>query len=107
MIIKSNDTIKDLAGKDIPSMDKEGFPFTVGNALSNILVNCDQGGKMKMFLMAQDFYKEKDVDLDAVDMAIVKQAIETSKLYNNLVLGQLLVTIENAKDAKSKDTKKV
>ena len=94
MKINTKQAIKDLAGKEIPSPD--GI-FTVGTALSNIVIDAKEGDRMKMFILAQNFYKEKEVELDDADLALVKKAVQTTTQYNNLVNGQLLQILESKK----------
>lgn len=90
MKINTQTSIKNLDGKDIK--DGEKF-FTIGKALSEIMVSAEVGGKMKCFVLAQKFFNDKEVDLDEADKELVKSAIEATKLYNNLVTGQLLVIL--------------
>lgn len=95
MKIKTKEPIKDLAGKDIPN-GKDGF-FTVGTALSNIMLDAREGGKMKLFILAQKFFNNDEVDVDDADLGIIKQAVEKTDQYNNLVNGQLLQILSNLK----------
>ena len=98
MKINTQTVIKSLDGKEIK--DGEKF-FTIGKALSEILVNAELGGKMKCFVLAQKFYNDKEVDLDEADKELVKSTVESTKLYNNLVTGQLLVLLtETPKEVK-------
>lgn len=97
MKINTKNALKDLAGKDI----KNGKDlFTTGHALGNILADAKQGGKMKMFVLATKCYQDKEVDVDEADLALIKQAVEQTEMYNNLVAGQLLVLLN--KDDKKK-----
>jgi len=88
MKINTHISIKNLDGKDIKDGDKF---FTIGKALSEIMLASEAGGKMKCFVLAQKFFNDKEVDLDGADKELVKSTIESTKLYNNLVTGQLLV----------------
>jgi len=98
MKINTHAPIKNLDGKDIK--DGEKF-FTIGRALSEIMVGAETGGKMKCFVLAQKFFNDKEVDLDEADKELVKSTIEATKLYNNLVTGQLLVILtETPKETK-------
>lgn len=89
MKINLKQFIKQIDGKDTE--------LTVGQALSNITLTSDKGGKMKMFVLAQDFYKKDEIDLDAADLALIKSELETTKAYNVLVTGQILLLLENTK----------
>ena len=98
MKINTHKAIKNLDGKEIK--DGEKF-FTIGKALSEIMVGAELGGKMKCFVLAQKFYNDKEVDLDEADKELVKSTVESTKLYNNLVTGQLLVLLtETPKEVK-------
>ena len=91
MKIKSKEVLKTLAGKDI--QDAEQKPFTVGHALSEILLTTKVGGKMKMFVLAQKFFSDESVEVDEADLALVKSSVEGSDVYNNLINGQLLMIL--------------
>lgn len=95
MKILTKTTIKDLAGKDLMIDDKV---FTVGDAVSHILLLAPAGGKLKMFNLAQKFYSDEEVSLDDADTALVKNSVETTEQYSNLVCGQLLVMLAKASE---------
>lgn len=95
MKIQSKQAIKGLDGKDIKHPDGV---FTIGRALSNICLENETGGKMKMFIMAQSFYKGEDIEVDKADLLILKNAVESYTKYNNLVLGQLLIVLNGLKN---------
>ncbi len=63
--------------------------LTLGIALSNILVSSKEGGKMKLYVLAQKFYKDKSIELDESDMNLVKNAVKASEAYNTLIVGQV------------------
>lgn len=95
MKIKSSTKLQTLDGKALKGTDNKDF--TLGEALSTILISAQEGGKMKMFVLAQKFYDGKDVEIDAVDLGLVKKAVETDKSFNNLVNGQVLVMLSEVK----------
>jgi hypothetical protein len=99
MKIKSSEGIRDLRGEYVK--DPEGKVFSIGKALANILVESKVGGKAKMYVMATDFYKEKTMDYDEADIAIIRSAIQSDNQYNNLVTGQLLMILENSPEQSS------
>lgn len=72
--------------------------YTLGEAIANILVTDESGGKMKTYILAQKFMNEPSVDLDASDFALVKAAVERTKSYTSLVAGQVLVLLEAIKE---------
>jgi len=104
MKIKTNETIKDLKGKGIKMPSKDNLDkdskedFTVGEALSNILVAHKAGGKMKMYILAQKCATQKEFDVDKADLSLIKEAVENTAQYNNLVNGQLLVMLDGVKE---------
>lgn len=101
MKINTKITIKDLAGNPIPTgKDEKSGDFTVGMALSNILVDTTKGGKMKLFILAQKIYSDEEVEVDEADLAIIKSAVEETENYNNLVNGQILQILSGLKDTK-------
>jgi hypothetical protein len=93
--------ILDLSGKPIkgsldPEKGMEGF-FTIGEAVSTMLVGAQEGGKMKLFILAQKFYNEPEIELDSADLSLVRGAVEKSTTYNALVIGQILVLLDSLK----------
>lgn len=92
MKIQAKNKIKGLDGKELD--------LTIGQAISNILVSSETGGKMKLFVLAQKFYNDEIVDVDSADLDLVKTSIESSKVYTALVSGQLLVLIDEVKSEK-------
>lgn len=98
MKINTQTPIKTLAGEPIKN-GTEGN-FTIGLALSNILIENKQGGKMKMFILAQKFFNDKEIDIDEADFNLVKSAVESTENYNNLVNGQILQILSDIKDKK-------
>ena len=102
MKINTQNTLKDLAGKDIKNGNEL---FTMGMALGNILANSPTGGKHKMFILATKCYQNKEVEIDKADLELIKNAIETTDQYNNLVSGQILQLLVDIKDDKKKKKK--
>lgn len=96
MKIKATDKLKGLDGKDID--------LTVGQAIANMLVAGEEGGKMKLYILAQDLWQKENVELDKADIALVKSIVENTKVYNVLVSGQILVILNT--DSDKGDSKK-
>jgi len=93
--------------KELSSLNGEALKdgtetLTLGKALSNILSTSEEGGKMKLFILAKKFYEDKEVDLDAADLAIVKKAVEKTKIYTPLVAGQVELLLAEVKEEKKK-----
>ena len=97
MKLNTQTAILDLSGKEIPYQD--GI-FTVGIALSNILSEAKEGGKMKLFILAQKLFTEKSIEIDTADLQIIKGAVEATAQYNNIITGQLLVFLDTIKEDK-------
>ena len=77
--------------------NEKGEELTIGEALSNVMILAKEGGKMKLFVLAEKFYKEKEIDLDASDLNLVKKAVQASEGYSILVTGQLEKILEELK----------
>ncbi len=95
MKINTKQSLKDLENKEIKSPD--GKVFILGQALSNILLDTKEGGKMKLYLLATKIYKNDFVEVDEADLILLKQAVRSSLIYNALVLGQCELLLENVK----------
>lgn len=94
MKINTKQTIKTLQGVAMKSGDGD---FTVGEALGNLLANSETGGKLKLFILAQKFANQDEVDLDDADLSLVKNIVEDTKA-SALVIGQLLLLLEKTNE---------
>lgn len=101
--IDGTQVIRTLKGE--PFKDEFGDDLTLGKVVSAILQTNQQGGKMKNFILAQDFYKKDMIEIDIADYGIVKQGIETTNQSNNIVAGQALVLLEEAKSKSEAESK--
>lgn len=72
--------------------------FTLGIGLDNILANAETGGKQKLWNLARKAANGKDFEIDSADLGIIKQAVENTKLYNNVINGQILEILSEIKD---------
>lgn len=97
MKINTQINLKGLDGKEMKDGDNT---FPIGQAIANILVASETGGKMKMFTLATKFYNDKQVDVDASDLSLVKEAVKATKIYNALVAGQCELLLEAVKEDK-------
>lgn len=87
----------------IKALDNKELDLTIGQAIANILLASETGGKMKLFILAQKFFQDKFVDIDKADLDLVKNSIENSKgIYTALVTGQLLVMLDEIKEESKK-----
>lgn len=91
MQIKAKATLKNLIGQNL--IGEGNKPLTMGEVLSNILLNDRVGSKMKCYILAEKFFKDETVEIDEADLSLVKDSIQRTELYNNLVNGQLLILI--------------
>lgn len=89
MKIKTSDFIKNLADKNTE--------LTIGKAIANILIGAKEGGKMKLFILAQKFYQDDEVEIDGADLSLIKKSIESAEVYSVLVTGQLLLVLDSLK----------
>ena len=94
MQINNKQAITNLKGEAIKNGEAD---FTVGDALGNILISDETGGKLKLYSLALATVKQDTMQVDNADLALIKQAIQTTKAYNVLVTGQLLEMLENLK----------
>ena len=92
MKIESAKQLKTLKGEVYKT--SEGTDLTLGGVIAESLATSDIAGKMKSYVLAHKFYNDKEVEVDAADLAIIKKSVEACKSYNNLILGQVLVELE-------------
>ena len=72
----------------------------MGEAIANMLLGTQEvpwEQKLKLFLLAQKLIKDKEVGLDIADFELVKKSVESSKVYNLLVSGQVIEILTNLK----------
>ncbi len=94
--INTKKILVNFKGEDLK--DKEGAPVVLGEVLSTILVNSQVGGKMKSFILAEKLFKESKVQVDSADFSFIKKMTEETSAFNNLVVGQVLVILEEMKE---------
>lgn len=97
MIIKTSQILKNLKGEELKDGEE---PFTLGIALGNILASSQEGGKMKMFLLATKLAQNKSVEVDSADLGVIKKAVESTKIYSALVAGQVEMLLDEIKEVK-------
>lgn len=100
MLINTKIVLKDLAGKEIKNSDDE--VFTLGQALSNIVVGAKEGGKMKLFLLGTKLYQNGKVEVDSADLSLLKNVVKSTEVYGVLVAGQVEMLLEDVKDTSTK-----
>ena len=96
MKINLKQPMKLFNGEVIKSSDNA--ELTLGEVLSNIMVADESAGKMKAYVLAEKMYKDKDIDVDASDMGLIKKAVEGTKVYSNLIAGQALKILDGIKE---------
>ncbi len=93
-------SIVDIKGVELKSGD---VVITFGDVLSNIMLAASEGGKMKIFLIAQKCASEDSIEVDSADFGLIKTAVEKTVAYTgNLVQGQVLVYLDELKDESTK-----
>lgn len=93
MKINTKQTFKTFNNEVIKNGSKN---FTFGEALAHILIESKVGGKMKMFALAEKFHSSKgNVELDEADVSLVRDAVESTGLYNNLINGLILKALKS------------
>lgn len=85
-------TINSLDGK--PLKDAEGVEVTVGGVLANVVLGAKQEGKMRLYNLAQKFYNDESITLEAPDLALVKKAVQENESFSALVLGQIELMLQ-------------
>lgn len=95
MKINTKTKFKSFKGEEIKNGDKA---FTFGEAIANILLDSKTGGKYKMYSLAERFHESKGgVEIDDADLTLVRDAVENTGLYNNLINGQILKYLSKLK----------
>lgn len=94
--IKTTQALKELTGKPI-EIGKD--VLTIGKALAEIIAFSDKAD-MKMYILSQKLWTDKDVAVDDSDISNFKDLIRTTKRFPNQVTGQLLHVLEGLKEEK-------
>ncbi len=95
MKINTKIAIKDLSGKEVKDGEKV---FTLGQALSNIVVGAKEGGKMKLYILATKLFQDDTVEVDESDLNLIKSAVKSTEVYGALVAGQCEMLLDEIKD---------
>lgn len=92
MTINNTEIIKTLKGDPYKGDDGD---LTVGLALSTVLQYATEGGKYKMGILAEKFYKNAKVEVDDADLSLIRSAVEKTEVFNNnFMLSFLLDKLE-------------
>ncbi len=94
MKIDTKQIVNNLAGKAYQSDEKD---LTLGAVIAESLASSGTGGKMKIYILAQKAYTSDSIEVDEADMSLIKRCVEECKSYNNVILGQALAMLEEAK----------
>lgn len=95
MKINTKIAIKDLSGKEVKDGEKV---FTLGQALSNIVVGAKEGGKMKLYILGTKLFQDDTVEVDESDLNLIKSAVKSTEIYGALVAGQCEMLLDEIKD---------
>lgn len=94
MTINTGAPVLTLGGKPYQF---DNADLRVGQVIAESLATDPSGGKFKMYTLANKFYNEDSVEVDAADLALVKKAVEECKTYSNIISGQVLGILNDAK----------
>lgn len=85
--------------KGDPFKTSEGDELTLGLVIAEALISNPSEGKMKMYVLAQKAYTDKDLEVDSADLILIKKIVGEAKIYNgnNAILGQVLLLLEEVK----------
>lgn len=97
MTIPAGKILTNLKGEPLKDGEDD---VTLGSALANMLLGAQEGGKMKLYSLAQEVYKGKNLEVDAADLALIKGVVEKSGTYSALVSGQILLALEEVSSKK-------
>ncbi len=109
MKIQCTTVLKALeVGKNIKVSESE--ELTVGKAIATMLITPRQNGPapldmVKAYVLAQKFYVDKEVELDASDAGHLKDFINADRNYGPIVTGQIMVMLFPAVEEKKEEVK--
>ncbi len=90
VIMNIKKTVKDLDGNDIKGI-------SVGKAIASILASEKTADPLRSFALAQKFYTEEDIELDASEKEYVTQLVTSNNSFSPLVTGQLIMALKETK----------
>lgn len=91
--------MKKLTGLTKPVDDLDGNPIpgeTVGKMMANVLARAQSDDPVRAMMIAMQIYKEKSVDLEDADFALVHETVNTDRLLTNLGRAALLTALNGA-----------
>lgn len=89
--IKTTTPLTTLEGKILKTSNDDSSDFTLGKAISNILISRpNKLGALKSWVLAKRFAYEYEVQLDDADFQDVREIVAQDQGFNYLVLGQCL-----------------
>ena len=97
MKINTQEELVNLEGQKLKD---GGGNATLGKCIANMLISAEENGKMKLFILAQKFYKDNFVEVDSSDLILIKNVVGKTKIYNALVAGQIELILEELKEEK-------
>jgi hypothetical protein len=96
MKIDTSRKISNLRGE--PYKTSEGDELTLGAVCAEALATHNVGGKMKAYSLAHRCFGTKgELEVDQADLTLIKGAVEACSTYNNLITGQALEMLAEAK----------
>lgn len=79
-----------------PYKTEDGEDLFIGKVIADALAVEKTGGKMKLYALAEKCYSGDTFETDASDLLLMKKAVEEGP-YNNIILGQTLLALEDVK----------
>ena len=86
-----------LTGFDSKPLPSENGDLTVSAVISKCLGAEKSPDPLKAFILAQKFYTQDEVEVDASDKIFIKEAMRSSQFWTPLVIGQILIILDEAK----------
>ena len=71
---------------------------TVGRMMANVLARAQSEDAVRAWMLAQEIYKAKTLDIEDADFALVQEAVDGDKMLTNLGRAALLTALNGAKD---------
>ena len=96
MKIETSEKILDLTGQPIKLNETD---LTVGKVVAQILMaprkdNSYLFDKVKLLILAQQFYKEEETEMDVVDVEKLIKMVETDETWAPLITGRVLMSLK-------------
>lgn len=102
MRIQADKEIVGLDGKPMLASANDSTSATVGKVIANILIGPKTPEKkfdsFKALELGRKFYGDSIVIVDKADFGIIEKMVEKNKMLHDLVLGQVMETLADARE---------